>query len=517
MRSICYQPLTRKILPLFLVAFVSQLPAMAQWSVLTSGVTNTLRAPYFTNSKTGYVVGEPIAPGQAVILKTTDGGTTWVSKVSGTTNALRAVHFIDDNTGFAVGFAGTILKTTNAGETWTSVASGTTQALRSVYFPSASVGYAAGGAGVMLKTTNGGTTWTSQNSTITQDLINVRFVNNDVGYAVSSTGTFTGGIVIKTINGGSTWSAVYTNNYGLLGLAVVNANTVYAGGGNNQGVGGSSYIVKTTDGGVTWTQVFTGLANAALRGAWFTSANKGWFVGDYGELPVTADGGATWQKDSIQLNGLLGIFFPNDKVGYAVGAGGTILKYTTGADCPKPTGLDVTSLTATSASLEWDAVPGAIGYKIIYHEDGNPLGVKKSASTNSKVITGLSPNTTYKWTLQTICSNPPLVASASVKGPDFTTLPQKISENEYAGTLLQVYPNPATNEVTISFDISEKNFVGVKVIDLNGRLLQEIQPAAYEGGNHQLSIDVSRYAQGVCFIQLHTDHEVVTSKILVQR
>ncbi|HUM47502.1 MAG TPA: YCF48-related protein, partial [Chitinophagales bacterium] len=379
--------LRKLLLVLFVTVFT--IPAFSQWTLLNSGVTNILRAPFFTNSSTGYVVGEPIAPGEAIILKTTDGGTTWVSKPSGTLNALRGIHFIDDNTGFAVGFTGTILKTTNAGETWTAVTSGTTQALRSVYFSSSTVGYIAGGLGTMLKTTNGGTTWTAQTTNVTQDLINVRFVNNDVGYAVSSTGTFTGGIVIKTVNGGATWTSVYTNPNGLLGLAVVNANTVYAGGGNNQGVGGSSYIVKTTDGGVTWSQVYTGLPNAALRGAWFTSANKGWFVGDYGEMPATADGGATWNKDSIQLQGLLGIHFPNPTVGYAVGSGGAILKYNAVSDCPKPTNASVSGITSTTATVQWNAAAGAIGYKIIYHPDGNPAGIKKSAVTNSKVLTGL--------------------------------------------------------------------------------------------------------------------------------
>lgn len=502
---------------LLLIAIVYSLPVLSQWTVLNSGVTNTLRAPYFTNSKTGYVVGEPISPGQAVILKTTDGGDTWVSKVSGTVNALRGVHFTDDNTGYAVGFTGTILKTTNAGETWTPLTSGTTQALRSVHFPSANVGYVAGGAGVILKTTNGGTTWTSQNSTITQDLINIRFISDDIGYAVSSTGTFTGGIVIKTVNGGATWTAVYTNNYGLLGLAVVNANTVYAGGGNNQGVGGSSYIVKTTNGGTTWTQVYTGLSNAALRGAWFTSANKGWFVGDYGEVPVTADGGLTWGKDSVQLQGLLGIFFPNEKVGYAVGAAGVILKYNLVSDCPKPTGLNVTNITSSSATLGWNEVAGASGYKIIYHPENDPAGIKKSSTSNSKVLTGLLPNTTYKWTLQTVCSSPPLVASAFVKGNDFTTLPQKISGEEAVDLSLQLFPNPASDEVTISFNVSYATPVSIQLLDLNGKLLREEEQGTFESGRHLVNFDCSRLSSGLYFIQIRTNESVSTNKLQVER
>lgn len=49
------------------------------------------------------------------IFKTVDGGTNWSLLTSGTTNSLSSVYFTDANTGYAVGENGTILKTTNGG------------------------------------------------------------------------------------------------------------------------------------------------------------------------------------------------------------------------------------------------------------------------------------------------------------------------------------------------------------------------------------------------------------------
>ncbi len=97
---------------LFLSTLCISSVTFSQWSDLNSGVSNTLRSAYFISGYTGVVVGEPEGLAEAIILKTTDGGETWVSKASGTTNALRGVHFIDSLTGFACGFAGTLLKTT---------------------------------------------------------------------------------------------------------------------------------------------------------------------------------------------------------------------------------------------------------------------------------------------------------------------------------------------------------------------------------------------------------------------
>jgi photosystem II stability/assembly factor-like uncharacterized protein len=92
------------------------------------------------------------------ILRTTDGGNTWVSQTSGTTNALFSVSFTDVNHGTAVGDYGTILRTTNGGASWVSQTSGTTNALNSVSFTDANRGTAVSWYGIILRTNR----WRSQ-------------------------------------------------------------------------------------------------------------------------------------------------------------------------------------------------------------------------------------------------------------------------------------------------------------------------------------------------------------------
>lgn len=320
----------KKIYLMLLIAFTSYL-CNAQWSVNYGGIqTETLRSAYFLNGSSGYVVGgNEFNPGSALILKTNDGGINWTPQVAGVDTGLRAVYSIDENTSIACGFAGNIIKTTDGGANWVLKASGTINTLRSMYFTSATVGFICGSAGTLLKTTDAGETWTQvANSGTTQDLINIRFASASIGYCVSSTSAFASGIVLKTTDGGDNWSSVYTNIQGLLGLAVIDANTIFAGGGNNQGVGGYSYIVKSTDGGANWTEVFDGLTNFySFRTGFFVSATTGWFGGDGGQLMKTTDGGASWTSDSVNSLGIFGIFFPNADTGYAVGGSSIILKY----------------------------------------------------------------------------------------------------------------------------------------------------------------------------------------------
>jgi photosystem II stability/assembly factor-like uncharacterized protein len=156
-------------------------------------------AVYFTDANTGYALGGDSYGGSGLILKTTNGGTSWVSQYSEPYTMLWSVCFTDTNTGYAVGYNGTILKTTNGGASWTKQSSGTSSNLYSVRFADSNVGYAVGAGGTILKTTNGGTSWVNLSSGTNNQLTGVYFTDANTGYVVGG-----GGTILKTTTGGTT-------------------------------------------------------------------------------------------------------------------------------------------------------------------------------------------------------------------------------------------------------------------------------------------------------------------------
>ena len=94
----------------------------------------------------------PTGPG---VGPTTPSGWFWQNPVP-QGNTLRAVHFVNATTGTAVGDLGTILRTTDGGSSWVSQTSGTTRALGGVSFTDATTGTVVGGLGTILRTTTGG-------------------------------------------------------------------------------------------------------------------------------------------------------------------------------------------------------------------------------------------------------------------------------------------------------------------------------------------------------------------------
>ena len=82
-----------------------------------------------------------------------------------------------------------------------------------------------------------------------------------------------------------------------------------------------------------------------------------------------------------------------------------------GANCPgcePPTSCDTPSniqstVDGTDVSITWDAVPGAIKYRVRYRIVGQQW-TGKTVTANSHDITGLQPNTTYQYQVRTICA-----------------------------------------------------------------------------------------------------------------
>lgn len=80
---------------------------------------------------------------------------------------------------------------------------------------------------------------------------------------------------------------------------------------------------------------------------------------------------------------------------------------TTAFSCSIPSSASFisTGITTTSATIGWTAVSSATGYNIQYRVNGSgSTWNATSATTNSKLISGLSAGTTYEFQVQTICS-----------------------------------------------------------------------------------------------------------------
>ena len=289
------------------------------WIVQASGTTNVLNSVQFTDTNTGYAVGD-----HGLILKTSNGGTHWSAQDYGANYVFTSLAFVNPDTGFIAGwgpFGGFILKTLDGGELWNLFFACDFNACYSddyygIRFLDANTGYIVGENGAILKTTDGGKFWTDQSlASMYYRLNSVDFVNADTGFVAGANGR-----ILKTVNGGTVWDTLTSGTIKPLNaIHFVDAHTGYVAGN-----GGT--LRKTMDGGATWKAQTCGKA-WSLHSISFTDRNTGFAAGD-SAIYATADGGDSWILQAGVSQNLLSLHFLNSHTGWAVGSGGAILKYT---------------------------------------------------------------------------------------------------------------------------------------------------------------------------------------------
>ena len=232
------------------------------------------------------------------ILKTTDGGTSWVSLSSGVSADFYAVTFTDVNTGYAVGNSGAAVKTVNGGTSWVpiNIPAGD---YREVWFESASIGYMAGGTnggttGLLYKTTDAGANWTKIGvSSSPSGLYSVSFTSPTVGYTTDYKGN-----VYKTTDAGVNWSSQNITTQPLSGsMFFLNPSKGFAAGEKGT-------FKLTTNGGITWNNASIPATSANIYGIDFYDANHGCIVGGNPGtnqycMFTTSDGGTTWNTETL--------------------------------------------------------------------------------------------------------------------------------------------------------------------------------------------------------------------------
>ncbi len=89
------------------------------------------------------------------------------------------------------------------------------------------------------------------------------------------------------------------------------------------------------------------------------------------------------------------------------------------ASCGTPASLSASSVTISSATLNWGAVSGAVSYNVQYRAVGAGSWTSSTSATNSLAISGLAEVTNYEYQVQCVCAS---LTSAFSASATFTTL-----------------------------------------------------------------------------------------------
>ncbi len=450
-----------------------------------SSFTNVV---HFWDANNGFCQGDPIN-GEYELYTTTDGGTTWVpvpgadipNPTAGEYGYVRDIEVVGDTVWYGTN-TGRLYHSTDRGYTWAVYTTPVTDMGEAQYsFTSGSVGLLETG-GAIYKTTNAGATWTPV--TTTGSIFSTGFCYIEGTDIVFSTGTGSS----YSEDGGVTWNIIDTDQHtyceflnpsiGWSGYFTVSANEHGIWKWNNLNsnldadFSGSPLNVCVGD-----TVQFTDLTTGGNVTSWFWSFFGGNSPDNTAQNPIVTYPAAG--QYSVQLT-------VTDSLGSTTVSKGAYINVVDPPATPLVVGGPA---TVCQDSLATYGCPSVAGVFYVWQLPADWLG-----SSTSNNITA---------TVGTLSGNVSVAASNVCGLSNFKSKAVTVNNcgpvgiDEVNNDAFTLYPNPATNSITISVDSKLLNNT-LQLFDVLGN---QVYSSTIK--NNIETIDISSFAKGMYFVKIN--------------
>lgn len=205
-------------------------------------------ALYFENEVSGWIVGD-----EGIIMRTADGGLTWVKLESGTDVDLWTISGSSGGIVWASGWKHTrparaereyrTIISHDFGRSWTVIVSDLLQNLDHIAFLDAKIGYALRSDGKLIRTNDGGENWLLVDAP--EGILGFHFLDGELGWTLDQKTLY------QTIDGGNRWRELFKLPSDLFPehgqILFLNPKDGWIASGR--------YFLRTKDGGKTWETV----------------------------------------------------------------------------------------------------------------------------------------------------------------------------------------------------------------------------------------------------------------------
>lgn len=482
---------------------------------------------------------------EALIERTTDGGKSWLRQQSGLPRltvpgaTLNATDGIDSLRWFVVGDSGIVLYTSDGGDHWQQQESGTTNSLQDVCFMDPREGIAVGVRSTIIHTNDGGVSWDMAAGLPIEGFYNASAPKLDV-FLVAS-----GSKIYGTGQQDAQWHplpAVFEG--GIVGMYFLDSANgwVVSNRRTPESLGSrrNDYIARTTDGGSSWNITLDreiGVIPMGLTNVAFADRLNGLATGNAAKVLRSTDGGLSWSQEGISfisnIDNIGALAFPSPTHAIAGTLGGVLLRY----DERLEAGYIVAPLPSKEACgveyprqpirIDWSSAGKGIRYHLQISEgmqgefDESNLILDEPALSDPFYTTmALSGHGTYYWRVRayddraesdwsSVCSF--VIAPSSGIADEAPDLHVALS------AMIDIYPNPAHDLITIEFRPDTDLFVSMRLNDLQGHTVIPDARVTAVPGQSRYQIDISKLLPGLYYMRLSTHNQVIYAPILVVR
>ena len=387
--------------------------------------------------------------------------------------------------------------------------------------------------------------WTEKNFNLTNLIYvtDIEFIDNNNGFIIGVDGNLKN-FIAKTTNGGDSWSIKFNQVDYLDLLAIASPSVIYATGFD---ANFDVVMAKSTDGGNTWTFNVSAIFENAIK-LQFLDANNGIFT-DGDDLMKTTDGGANWNAITVPAvtGGIYSFHFMNLNVGYMLAQNYNtyemeIWKTTNGGttwakQLSTTENLEFVHFFSEEVGVAYDAINiyytnnGSTWTKALIPNFGGISEVKMVSAT-----TGFAADSDYilkttdggaTWNISKDYSGFALILPNVLAFPTSSTgyvagfggyfaktgNGGGVGIEETQPTSYIIYPNPATDQITVIFDPSTVS--GDLRVDILNLLGQKVFSENISAINGKFDLNIPNLSEGTYILNITNDQKTVSTKISI--
>lgn len=178
------------------------------------------------------------------------------------------------------------------------------------------------------------------------------------------------------------------------------------------------------------------------------------------------------------------------------------------------TAASTISVTLTTLPADYDVV--------VYNSAGTQIGISQNSGTTNESVSLASQaagtyyikvlgyssafNATSCYTLKAIFSSP----NVALNGVENT------EEEAIAATTMEMFPNPASNRVTIQYNNDQEEAAKVEIFDMQGKEVRNYRLLLYKGSN-KFDLDLTDLPSGVYNVQIIGNCKRVTKNLVISQ
>lgn len=182
-------------------------------------------------------------------------------------------------------------------------------------------------------------------------------------------------------------------------------------------------------------------------------------------------------------------------------------------NCPEVDTVQFDGITFTSAFMFWPGAEGAIAYTYRYREAGELEFMELATTDTSAVLTGLSKCTMYEVQIRTVCfSDTTAYDTTYILETDCDVAVEEINPLLIS---FDIFPNPATENVTIRFHAAEHGEHSIGIYTVQGQKIFDQNIFADKNASVQIQVsDLARYPPGLYFVVIENRGKIATEKLV---